>query len=141
MKCPRDGTELEKVEILGLELDKCHKCDGIWFDRGELERIREAPQADLEEVLEVKYGDPKYKEGPVAGYMRCPRCGARLQQQRYTYLNPVKVDRCEKCLGFWLDDTELDAIVKEKQTLVGEDEQAKGFLRAVFEKFSRKKGK
>jgi len=141
MKCPRDGTELEKVEILGLELDKCHKCDGIWFDRGELERIREAPQADLEEVLEVKYGDPKYKEAPVAGYMRCPRCGARLQQQRYTYLNPVKVDRCEKCLGFWLDDTELDAIVKEKQTLNGEDEHAKGFLRAVFEKFSGKKGR
>jgi len=134
MKCPRDGTELAKVEILGLELDKCHKCDGLWFDRGELERVRDAEVPEIEEVLEDKYGDPEVKEGEVEGYMRCPRCGARLQRQHYTYVRPVRVDRCEKCLGFWLDDTELDAVVGEKRELEDKDKEFKGFLRAVLGK-------
>ena len=138
MECPRDGTELAKVRVLGLELDKCHKCDGIWFDRGELERIRESARDDIEEVLEEKYGDPAYTPGRPRGYMRCPRCGARLQQQRYTYVNPVRIDRCEKCLGFWVDDTELDAIVEEREELEGDNKEVKGFLRAVFEKLTGK---
>ena len=75
MKCPRDGTTLAPVEIMGLELDKCHKCDGIWFDRGELEKLRDAKVPDIEEVLERKYGDPDYEEGTVEHHMRCPRCG------------------------------------------------------------------
>ena len=48
MKCPKDGTALQRVEALGLELDKCHKCDGIWFDHGELQRLRDAGVADIE---------------------------------------------------------------------------------------------
>ena len=115
MKCPRDGTELAKVEILGLELDKCHKCDGLWFDRGELERIRDAEVPEIEEVLEEKYGDPEVTEGEVEGYMRCPRCGGRLQRQHYTYVRPVRVDRCEKCLGLWLDKGERLKILKDKK--------------------------
>ncbi len=32
-------------------------------------------------------------------------------------MNPVAIDRCTTCLGLWLDDGELDAIIGEKQTL------------------------
>ena len=135
MKCPRDGTTLAKVLLLKMELDKCHKCDGIWFDRGELERLRDSSVEDIEEVLERKYGDPEHEEGTVDAYMRCPRCvDARLQRQHYTYLNPVRIDRCEKCLGIWIDDGELNAIVGEKKAL---DEAASPgrltkFLRSVI---------
>ena len=138
MKCPRDGTVLAKVEILGLEIDKCHKCDGIWFDRGELERIRDAAVPDIEEALERKYGDPKFQQDRVEGYMRCPRCGGRLQAQHYTYVRAVRIDRCEKCLGFWVDDTELDAIVGEKKGLDDEGKNARGILRAILEKVTGK---
>ena len=129
MKCPRDGTQLEKVEILGMQLDKCHKCDGLWCDRGELERLRDAAVDGAEEVLERKHGDPAYQEGRPEGYMLCPRCGnARLQRQRYTYKTGLSVDRCEKCLGIWLDDTELDAIIGEKKSLEEDEKEVKGFL-------------
>ena len=118
MKCPRDGTALATVSICGMELDKCHKCDGIWFDRGELERLRDAGVHDLEEVIEEKYGDPAFEEGAVAEHMRCPRCvDARLRRQNYTYVNPVAVDCCEKCYGIWIDDGELNAIIGEKEGL------------------------
>jgi hypothetical protein len=136
MKCPRDGTKLAEVEILGMQLDKCHQCDGIWFDRGELKKIQEADVPSLEEALEEKYGDPEYEEGEVDGYMRCPRCGNRLQEQRYTYKNGVRIDRCEECFGFWVDDMELDRIVGEKQELKREVSGARAFLQAIYQKMA-----
>jgi len=134
MKCPRDGATLARVEILGLELDKCHECDGIWFDRGELERVRDAKIDGIEEVIEKKYGNPKVEEDAVQEHMRCPCCGdARLMRSTYTYLNPVSIDRCERCMGVWVDDGELDAIVGERKKLdhVESASRLKVFLRIV----------
>ncbi|MGI9457060.1 MAG: zf-TFIIB domain-containing protein, partial [Aeoliella sp.] len=118
MKCPRDGAELATVFVAGIELDKCHHCDGLWFDRGELERVQKLERTDIEEQLEQQFGDPTVEAGKVEGYMRCPRCPeGRLQQVTYTIEKRVKIDRCEDCLGVWIDDTELDAIIGEKKQL------------------------
>ena len=117
MKCPRDGTSLEKVSILQMELDKCHKCDGIWCDAGEMERMRELRAAGIEEAIGAKYGDPEYREGATDGYMRCPGCSGRLQRYSYSYVTPIELDRCEKCFGIWLDDTELDKVVGDSKKL------------------------
>jgi Zn-finger nucleic acid-binding protein len=127
MKCPRDGTALARLKILGVEIDKCHRCDGIWCDPGELERIRDAKQSRLEEEIERIYGNPKIQPGSVDGYMRCPRCSdGRLQQFTYTFQKPVRLDRCEKCFGIWLDDRELDTVIEEKRELEpGEDTRAR----------------
>ena len=134
MNCPRDGSALAKAEILGTELDKCHTCDGLWCDRGELERLRDAKLPEVEAAIERKYGDPKPSKGEVAGHMRCPRCGdARLLSYRYTYVAPVTIDRCERCHGIWLDKGELRAITGEKKALdaIAEPGRLKAFLRAM----------
>jgi Zn-finger nucleic acid-binding protein len=117
MKCPRDGAELAKLRILGLDLDKCHSCDGIWCDRGELERLRDARLNDLEETIERIYGNPKVKPGEVKGFMKCPACDGRLQRQVYSFTQWVQTDRCEKCMGVWLDDRELNAIIDAQKEL------------------------
>jgi Zn-finger nucleic acid-binding protein len=39
MSCPEDGGGLKVVLHRGVELDVCAACGGIWFDRGELEKI------------------------------------------------------------------------------------------------------
>ena len=135
MKCPRDGTALARVELLGVELDKCHKCDGIWLDRGELDKIREANLPDVEEVLEEKYGDPEYDEGTVDGHMRCPRCNGRLRRQSYTFTKQIKIDSCDTCYGIWIDDRELNAILADKAELEKRDEQVRS---GRFRKFLRK---
>lgn len=117
MKCPRDGAQLTRVIIAGVELDKCHKCDGIWCDRDEMERLRDLKVSEVEELLEQKYGSPSFHEGKPVGHMRCPRCGeeARLIEYTVSYGKPVNIDRCQKCFGVWLDDRELNAIVEEKK--------------------------
>ncbi|HPD17902.1 MAG TPA: zf-TFIIB domain-containing protein [Planctomycetota bacterium] len=140
MNCPRDGAALARVKLLGLDLDKCHQCDGIWLDRGELERLRDAKVSGVEEALEKKYGNPQVQDGAVSAHMRCPRCkDARLLRYTYTYLNPVSIDRCERCHGVWVDDGELDAILGEKQKL--DEMKDPGPLRAFARALGRLVGR
>lgn len=39
MHCPKCGRELKTIERDGLQLDFCEGCEGIWFDKGELEAL------------------------------------------------------------------------------------------------------
>ncbi|NIL97866.1 MAG: hypothetical protein GTO53_09010 [Planctomycetales bacterium] len=140
MKCPRDGTELARVTVATLELDKCHKCDGIWFDRGELERLSDLELSGVEQLLEKRYGDLEITEGTTTGFMRCPRCqDARLQGCHYALTRPVRIDRCERCFGFWLDKGELEAIIGEKRELHNETERGvlSSFVRSVAKSLRR----
>ncbi len=118
MKCPKDGTPLARVTAAGIELDKCHACEGIWFDRGEMERLRDAELQEVAPVLEEEGGQRPSPAGETSGYMRCPRCEhARLQGCHYTFLHPVRIDRCERCFGVWLDKGELERIMGEQHEL------------------------
>lgn len=37
MKCPKCGSPLQEVDLLGIKADQCTGCRGIFFDQGELE--------------------------------------------------------------------------------------------------------
>jgi len=135
MRCPRDGATLQRVSILGVDLDKCHQCDGIWCDWGEVEQLAKAKITDVEQAIEEKHGDPTSEQGSLTGYMQCPKCDGRLQQICYSFINPIKIDRCEKCLGVWLDDKELNAIASEKKQL--DEDFAPSQLQLVLQSVSR----
>ena len=117
MRCPRDGSELQKVYARRLELDKCYRCDGLWFDRNEMEKLRDSGTLRLEEQIEKYHGNPRVKHGSKDGYMRCPACTGRLHTYDYSYVEPIYVDVCDTCFGFWLDDGELNQIIMQKADL------------------------
>jgi hypothetical protein len=37
--CPGDGALLAKEIVHGVIIDRCPKCQGVWLDAGELERL------------------------------------------------------------------------------------------------------
>lgn len=39
MRCPRCATELVERTRVGVAVDACDRCRGVWLDRGELEKI------------------------------------------------------------------------------------------------------
>lgn len=39
MICPRDSNTLTVTYKHGIEVDICPSCDGVWLDRGELDKI------------------------------------------------------------------------------------------------------
>ena len=111
MKCPRDGSSLARVSVGAIAVDKCHTCDGIWLDYGELKQLRSSGRRNVEEQLEVRYGNPETEQGEVEGYMRCPACNdVGLVSHHVSYFKPVKIDQCPSCHGMWLDDGELDTL-------------------------------
>jgi Zn-finger nucleic acid-binding protein len=125
--CPRDGTELVDIEVAGMQLDRCPRCEGIWCDPGELEQLQKVAVEQIEgqlPPLPPASSDPQ----PLKGYMRCPSCDeGRLQGVTITFSNRVRVDRCDGCLGVWLDKSELDAVLAEAHRLAeaqGGDEAA-----------------
>jgi phage FluMu protein Com len=39
LRCPKCGGLLETYTFQGFVLDRCHECEGIWMDKGELEGV------------------------------------------------------------------------------------------------------
>jgi Zn-finger nucleic acid-binding protein len=52
MKCPncKDGPNLSMSERLGIEIDYCPECRGVWLDRGELDKILEKSLSEKTEI-------------------------------------------------------------------------------------------
>lgn len=48
MQCPVDQTELKMSDREGVEIDYCPKCRGVWLDRGELDKIIERSENDVQ---------------------------------------------------------------------------------------------
>ena len=44
MKCPKCGSDMEEIGLLGIKVDQCSQCFGIYFDKGELELLLEAKE-------------------------------------------------------------------------------------------------
>ena len=66
MKCPTCAIDLVMSERLGIEIDYCPTCRGVWLDRGELDKIierslpnrAEAPQAIPQGQIQPQPGRP-----------------------------------------------------------------------------------
>ena len=39
MKCPKCGHDLQTIQLDGIDIDQCSYCEGIYFDRGELDTL------------------------------------------------------------------------------------------------------
>jgi len=46
-------------------------------------------------------------------YMRCPKCGLELIAINY---KGMEIDKCSECHGVWLDQGEVERVIKNKET-------------------------
>lgn len=62
MNCPVDGRELLLTHREGIELDYCPECRGIWFDRGELDKVIERTNLQLTAASVPRDRSEKYEK-------------------------------------------------------------------------------
>ena len=73
MTCPTCSVELKMTERQGVEIDYCPQCRGVWLDRGELDKIIERAQPQLQSPAQQspmeyrrddddRYDDDRYKQ-------------------------------------------------------------------------------
>jgi uncharacterized protein len=78
MNCPICNVDLVMSERMGIEIDYCPKCRGVWLDRGELDKIIEKAKSELSQVEyqernDYRHPDDYYKHDHHKGYPRKKR--------------------------------------------------------------------
>jgi hypothetical protein len=81
-----------------------------YFIRLEFERAKQ-----VEEDLKKKMLEDERSSLKELHYMRCPKCGMQLVEIDY---KGIKIDKCTECSGVWLDQGELEAIVKLDKSVI-----------------------
>jgi len=110
MKCPIcQDQKLQKTLINQTEIDYCQNCLGIWFDKGELDEIKNAKDETLA-WLDVDLWKNPNKFKVVYGIRLCPACRVPLYEVRYGD-SDVIIDVCNICHGLWTDRAEFKKIM------------------------------
>lgn len=100
---------MAKTFDIGLELDECPSCGGIWFDEGEMKALLD--QGDFAVRQVEKEAVPRVESNSKVSDRSCPVCHIHLDTYRYDYESTVELDICRKCGGIWVDDGELEGIL------------------------------
>lgn len=121
------GATLKKVRLRGggreLVLDACERCGGIWFELGEVQRLRAHPPAALWRLVQRRTDpvrgachfchariDRNAETCEVCGKANridCPSCATPLTVETHQHL---RLDVCHTCKGVWFDHAELATI-------------------------------
>ena len=104
MNCPKCENELlASTAIRGVEVDRCSRCHGVWFDEEELSAL----------INDQAVGNRMLK-GSDSGIDRqpgiCPRDGTQLLRVYSKRNRAVVLDRCSECRGVWLDGGEFQRL-------------------------------
>jgi len=94
-----------------LELDKCFVCSGIWFDKGEIKKLKHQ-KVDRKTLASCMNDLKLYKQLNEKSGL-CPKCKVPLRKMkgRKGFRN-VTADICVKCDGIWLDGGEINPVLK-----------------------------
>ncbi|MBK7672525.1 MAG: zf-TFIIB domain-containing protein [bacterium] len=122
MKCPACRVPMYVAEYQQIELDLCGRCDGVWFDGGELALL---------------LGDELPLDGtgtaPDEATRSCPLCDKPMAKVNIGPGRRVVVDQCPQQCGLWFDGPELAELTTDLETAGwGLSAKVRGFLREMF---------
>ncbi len=116
--CIKCNSPQEPIVILGVEIDRCINCGGLWLDAGELKELvarRPAPGSD--EQLEAKIAQLS-RVRPTGGAApsdvdvvnrACPACRGKLIIATF---GDASIEQCNACYGVFVDRGELAKAMK-----------------------------
>ena len=103
MRCPKCRADMEQVNYEGTEVDRCTICEGIWFDAGEIELLKNKQAAAAIDIGDAKTG----KQSNTIDRYQCPRCGGAMVRVVDPAQTHIWYETCGACNGSYLDAGEL----------------------------------
>ena len=103
MRCPKCRADMEQVIYEGTEVDRCSICNGIWFDAGEIELMRDKQAAAAIDTGRASMG----KQGNAMHHYQCPRCSGAMVHVLDARQRHIGFESCISCKGSFLDAGEL----------------------------------
>jgi len=115
MRCPRCQRALLPRAVHDVEVNGCDGCGGLFVRRGELNRVAEPTDGDLE-FSTLDHESFQHEDlNPPTDCLECP--GSRMHKVEFNIYTGIILDHCERCGGFWLDGPELERINAEVRRL------------------------
>ena len=132
MKCPACDRKLEQVTVSDVTVDVCRRgCEGIWFDRFELQKFDEPHEEAGQQLLNTRT-DSSIKIDRTKR-LHCPKCeDAVMMRHFFSVKKDVEVDECPACAGIWLDVGELRQVRSLFATEAARKEAAARYFQEVF---------
>ena len=109
MRCPKCRSDMEQIMIDDIEVDRCSSCHGLWFDDGELGKLRSKEMAAVLDIGDVKTGK---KQNKIENY-RCPRCAGPMNRLVDPEQTHIWFEQCGSCRGSFFDAGELTDLATE----------------------------
>jgi len=103
MRCPKCRSDMVQIAIDGTEVDRCITCHGLWFDDGELEKLRNRQAAEILDVGSVQTGKV---QNEIENY-RCPRCAGKMNRLVDPKQTHIWFEQCGTCKGSFFDAGEF----------------------------------
>lgn len=120
--CVACREPMKQETVLGVQVDTCATCAGVWFDKDELKQLQQRDELAFP-ALEDRFLPPLPAVAERANELRCPDCDALLTPYQYMYDSPIQLDICDFCSGIWVDDGELDKMYQWNQAPITTTEE------------------
>jgi Zn-finger nucleic acid-binding protein len=103
MRCPKCRSDMDQINHEGIEVDRCSLCNGIWFDAGEIELLKNKHIARAIDVGDSKTG----KQANAIRSYQCPRCSGDMISMVDSRQRHIRYETCNACAGSFLDAGEF----------------------------------
>ena len=95
---------MEPVNISGIEIDRCTRCKGIWFDQKEQTQIKSVQGSYKADTGHQAIGEHYNTLRDVD----CPRCDVPMGEEELKRGRvPIQIETCPKCHGTYFDAGEF----------------------------------
>ena len=94
---------MNTVNLNDVEIDRCDKCHGLFFDHLETEILRSVQVAASIEIDDKFVGARLNEILDVA----CPKCQTKMEHVLHTDPFEIKFERCPACKGIYFDAGEF----------------------------------
>ena len=112
MICPSCKSDMVVVEHNKIELDYCTRCQGVWFDSGELELLLESMSLESPNLVLGDIRDSEEAESSEKK-LRCPICSQKMKKTAIGQQREILIDVCRLGDGLWFDGGELGQLIKQ----------------------------
>jgi uncharacterized protein len=103
VNCPKCKSSMEIVIFEGIEVDRCTKCKGLFFDSRENERLKSMRGSEI-----IDSGDPAIgKKNNTIRHVSCPRDGTPMVRMVDPAQSHLWYETCSACGGVYFDAGEF----------------------------------
>lgn len=121
MYCPKCKGYMKAIEYNNVQVDRCTKCYGIWFDRYELHDLKALAGSEVIDMGEPEIGSKQNQTREAT----CPRCEIAMIHESDKQQPHIHYERCPDCKGIYFDAGEFRDF---KELTIGE------FFTSLFNK-------